>query len=88
MLLLLASGCTENRRDRAHKLILEIESYQAQNHKIPDNITETSMKDEYSIFYIKRDSDTYIIGYGAELGESYIYNSDSKEWTHGDHIAN
>jgi hypothetical protein len=35
---------------------------------------------EGPVYYYKKDSISYIIWFGENLGDSYAYNSDIKEW--------
>jgi hypothetical protein len=64
------------------QIIAKIEAYKKQNGHLPNNLNDIGVieKEEGPIFYKKQTDTTYLIYYGGGLGESIIYNFETKQW--------
>ena len=49
-----------------------------------ENKSELGMGEDsgFGPFYVKNDSNTYIVFFGLGFDENYVYNSETKEWSH------
>lgn len=63
-------------------IIEKIETFKANNSRLPDSLSEVGIKstEKGPIYYRKTSDSSYEIWFGAELGESVTYNSQSKAW--------
>jgi predicted nucleotidyltransferase len=84
----LTVGCGyRNTRDfsksKAVELITEVELYKARNHKLPRGLEDLQQPalSVAPVYYHMQTRDSYIVWYGAELGESETYDSRKKQWT-------
>lgn len=69
-------------KKQGNVIIKKIENYRLINHKLPNGLKDIGIEEtlEGPIYYNKIDSTKYIIWYGTTLGESIIYNSETKKW--------
>ncbi len=73
----------ENLVQQGNVLIEQIEAFQHENSILPQTLEDIGIgrQDESGPLYYLRKSDTnYIVWFGNELGESTIWDSDTKEW--------
>jgi hypothetical protein len=62
-------------------VVKHIESFRAERGRLPDSLEELKMKDlSDQIFYQKVDSKNYQVWFSIALGESEVYESDTKQW--------
>lgn len=78
-------SCTtkdEKLQKEAGEIINKIEEYKALKNQLPSSLTEIGIKEteQGPLYYEKKDSARYIIWYGASLGESVTYDSETKMW--------
>ena len=84
MFLLTASSCCDMmcERERHAAIVIDsVESFKAQNNRLPDDLAEMGI--EYNMelsFYNKVDSVEYEVWYGSWVGVSKVYNSKTKSW--------
>ncbi len=76
------TSCIDKKQKLGEEIIAKIENYKKANGHLPDNLTELGVieKDDGPIYYTKKNDTTYIVYYGAGLGESIIYNFKTKMW--------
>jgi len=77
------SGYRESKLKKEGAAIIEkIEMFKAKNSRLPESLADIGLKEtERGPLYYRKTSDTsYEIWFGAELGESVTYNSQSKTW--------
>lgn len=71
-------------------LIEKIENFRKDNGRLPDKMEEIGyeslMGGINTLFYIKYSDLNYTISFGTTLGESIIYNSNTKQWKDGSKI--
>lgn len=78
-------GC-QSRKDALMKkgnvLIEQIESFKKTNGILPNSLKDLKIEEklEGPLYYEKKDSISYIVWFGLELGESIKYNSIQKKW--------
>lgn len=72
------------RYEAAQTLIRKIEVFKKVNSRLPESMEEITPKywqEEGPIYYEKKDENSYIVSFGiASVGESYVYDSKTKEW--------
>ena len=65
------------------QVIRKIEKFQAEHHRLPENMDEIEPKlfsEEGPICYQKLSANHYEIWFGLSLGESYTYDLEDKKW--------
>jgi hypothetical protein len=81
-----ALSCSLYRESKLKKegaaIIEKIETFKAGNARLPESLSDLGLKDaeEGPIYYRKTSDSSYEIWFGAELGESVTYRSQSKAW--------
>ena len=75
-------SCADKREKLGEEIIAKIESYKKQNGYLPNKLNDIGVieKEEGPIYYSKKSDTTYMIYYGGVLGESMVYNFDTKQW--------
>lgn len=82
---MVAVGC-QNRKDalmeKGNTLIEQIERFKKTNGTLPNSLKDLKVEEtlEGPLYYEKKDSISYILWFGLELGESIKYNSLQKKW--------
>jgi hypothetical protein len=77
------SGYREWKLKKEGSAIIEkIETFKTKTSRLPESLSEIGLKDteEGPIYYRKTRESSYEIWFGAELGESVTYTSQSKTW--------
>ena len=64
---------------RGNMIVQQIDNFNQKEGYLPNSLDDLGIKDE-NLFYNKWDSMHYMVWYGASLGESITYYSDSKKW--------
>lgn len=64
--------------------IVRIEAFRAGHGRLPDSFAEIGVQEDESgpVYYKKQNETSYIVWYGMRLGESEIYDSQTREWGH------
>ena len=81
-----ASSCSGYRESKLKKegaaVVEKIETFKARNSRLPDSLSDIGFNDTEKgpIYYRKTSDSSYEIWFGAELGESVTYNSQSHTW--------
>jgi hypothetical protein len=72
----------EQRIQKGNELIAKVESYRREKGRLPDSLGELGVEEKIvgPLYYTKKGETFYSIHFGTTLGESVIYNSDTKEW--------
>ncbi len=86
-LLIVACSCGAYSRQgrlikEGNEIVGKIESFRKDKGRLPDSLSEIGIKEteEGPIYYAKKSDTKYVLWFGAELGESVSYNSDTKKW--------
>lgn len=84
-MMLVITACTikmEDKQAKAEAVLAQIETFQAQNHRLPQNLTEMGLPETESgpIYYDKKTDDRFLLWYGTDLGASRTYDSALGEW--------
>lgn len=74
-------GATEKRR-LGDDVVSRVEAFKATHGKLPDSLSDIGIKEteDGPIYYQEISDDRYEVWYGAALGESVTYDSQTKEW--------
>ncbi|MBR2260316.1 MAG: hypothetical protein IJ916_01285 [Paludibacteraceae bacterium] len=80
----LAEREEEQYREDGGCMISAVEEFRAMHNRLPENMSELGMGEDsgFGPFYVKNDSNTYIVFFGLGFDENYVYNSETKEWSH------
>ena len=67
---------------QGNEIAAKVEKFKNENGKLPDALSEIGVKETESgpIYYRKESESKYILWFGKELGESVIYDSETKQW--------
>ena len=70
--------------DEAIRVVNKVEGYQKKNSRLPDSLRDIGLKENESgpVYYKKNDDRSYMVWYGLSLGESEVYDSRSRTWSH------
>ena len=77
-------GCRDSRMDEAVRVVNMVEGYQRTHSRLPDSLGDIGLKEDESgpIYYQKNDDRSYTVWYGLSLGESEVYDSRTRTWSH------
>jgi hypothetical protein len=72
----------EQRIQKGKELTAKVEGFRREKGRLPDSLGELGVEEiiEGPLYYTKSGETSYTIHFGTTLGESVIYNSDTKEW--------
>lgn len=75
-------SCKDSRQEIGEATIAKIECYKKIHGHVPDSLEDIGIvsKMEGPIYYVKASDTTYYVYYGGRLGESIIYNFETKKW--------
>ncbi|CAN5136712.1 hypothetical protein BH09BAC1_BH09BAC1_01100 [soil metagenome] len=77
----LCQNLENDRKKMVMQMVEEVEKFKTTYHRLPgENELETLVDESGPIYYQKEDSNSYIVYYGTSLGESKIYDSNTKSW--------
>lgn len=86
-LLIFTLSCTNPFREnhlieKGNQVVIQIEIFKRSNGRLPESLSEIGQEEklEGPIYYRKETDTKYILWFGAELGESITYNSDTNTW--------
>lgn len=67
---------------KGNYIVTKIEIFRQDKKKLPTSIEDVGIKEtmEGPIYYQIIDDNTYELSFGLDLGESAVYNSDTKKW--------
>jgi hypothetical protein len=67
---------------QGNNVVLRVEKFKTDKGRLPNNLTEIGIVETESgpIYYEKKTESKFILWFGKELGESMIYDSETKEW--------
>ena len=67
---------------KGNEYVAQIESFRKERGRLPSSLTEIEIAETESgpIYYEKKNESKYILWFGKELGESVVYDSDTKQW--------
>ena len=86
-LAILTAGCASIReaslKGKGVEVVSSIESFRTKNSRLPADLSEigVSNTEEGPIYYQKKDESSYIVWFGARLGESETYDSKTRNWS-------
>lgn len=80
-LLIFACGANEKLK-QGNEVAAKVEKFKSEKGRLPNSLTEIGIVEtESGPIYYKKESETkYILWFGKELGESVVYDSDTKRW--------
>lgn len=76
-------ACNSNEKLRqGNEIVAKIEKFRSEKSKLPNSLSEIGIAETESgpIYYEKKSETRYILWFGKELGESKIYDSETKNW--------
>lgn len=70
------------KKRQGEEVIQKIEEFKIKNHRLPISLSEIGIREteEGPIYYNKISETKYKVWFGAELGESVSYDSETKQW--------
>lgn len=77
------SGCVSAEKiAKGNKAAAKIEKFRSEKKRLPDSLSEVGIAETESgpIYYRKESESKYILWFGKELGESVVYDSNTKQW--------
>ena len=83
LLCLFCFSCNSSKKlERGNEIAARIEGFRNEKRRLPDSLDEVGIVENESgpIYYRKENESKYILWFGNELGESVIYDSDTKQW--------
>ena len=80
-----AAGCgqlPDSRRSAGDDLVARVEQYRAVRGALPEDVRALGVEErlEGPAYYRRVDSTRYEVWYGADLGESVTYRSETGDW--------
>jgi hypothetical protein len=74
---------SQSKKNEGNKIVAKIELFKKENGRLPSSLSELGIKEteEGPIYYEKKDNSSYILWFGAELGESVTFNSSTNKWS-------
>lgn len=81
-----AVGCSQDRKQalikQGNEIAAKVEDYKTKKGKTPDSLTDVGVEEklEGPIFYEKKSDTGYRLWFGTGLGESVVYNSQTRKW--------
>jgi hypothetical protein len=75
-------SCIDNREKIGEEIYGKIIQYQKTNGRLPDGLNEIGVEEkmEGPIYYQKQTDSTFIIYCGGGLGESIVFDPNTKKW--------
>ncbi len=73
----------EEFRELGGRVISAIEDFRTTHNRLPENELEFGMEVTESgsgPYYVKRDSNKYMVCFGVSMDQCYAYDSETKEW--------
>ncbi len=83
MILFIALACNSDRKiAKGNETIAKVENFRNEKGRLPNSLTEIGIVETESgpIYYEKKSESKYILWFGKQLGESVVYDSDTKQW--------
>jgi len=82
---IIITGCWgPSKRDASNVAISKIEEFKKVKGRLPDSLSEAGAQDDEGCpCYCKTADDSYLVWYGTTLGESDIYDSETRKWSPG-----
>ncbi|MGI8641038.1 MAG: hypothetical protein ACR2MG_13975 [Pyrinomonadaceae bacterium] len=77
------SACASDAKIKeGNEVAVKIENFRSEKGRLPNSLTEVGIAEMESgpIYYDKKSESKYILWFGKELGESVVYDSDTKQW--------
>lgn len=67
---------------QGNEIAAKVEAFKAKNGKLPNSLQNIGVEEklEGPVFYEKKSDTEYRLWFGAELGESVVYNSSTRKW--------
>ena len=77
-------GCNHANQRLGEQVVAKVENFRQINGRLPESLQEIGIQvkslSDPPVYYLKKDSDHYIVWYGLSLGESMAYDSQTKQW--------
>ena len=82
LFLIFTSCLVDCKKREAENVIDKIYTFKELKNRYPKSLNEIGIREteEGPVYYELKDSTSFIVWYGKSLGESAIYNSNTKEW--------
>ena len=77
------SGCGSTEKiAKGNEAAAKIEKFRNEKGRLPNSLSETGIVETEAgpIYYRKESESKYILWFGKELGESVVYDSETKQW--------
>jgi len=77
------SGCVSDKKTaKGNEAAAKIENFRNEKGRLPDSLSEVGIVETESgpIYYRKESESKYILWFGKGLGESVVYDSETKQW--------
>src|SRR5258706_14513597 len=77
-------GCNHAEQRLGEQVVAKVEKFRQVNGRLPESLQEIGIEvkslSDPPVYYEKKRSDHYIVWYGLSLGESMVYDSQTKQW--------
>ena len=79
--LIFACGSNEKLK-QGNETVSKIEKFRGEKGRLPNSLSEIGVVESESgpIYYRKESETKFILWFGKELGESVVYDSETKQW--------
>ncbi len=76
------ASCSNSEIRQGNEIVSKIEKFKSEKNRLPNNLTELGLVEDEAgpIYYEKKGETKFILWFGKALGESAIYDSDTKQW--------
>ena len=82
MLITASSGCNYFHRKGGSEIVVKVEQFRKTTGRLPNSLSEIGIQENESCpCYCKTSNESFILWYGATLGESDTYDSRTKQWS-------
>lgn len=76
------SGCNYSERKASNEIVAKVEQFKKSTGRLPNRLSDVGIEENESCpCYCKTSSDSYVVWYGATLGESDTYDSRTTKWS-------
>jgi hypothetical protein len=77
-------SCKSGTQKLGEQVVAKVEEFRQTHGKLPESLDEIGIQvkseSDPPVYYRKESNDHYIVWYGLSLGESMVYDSQTKKW--------